>query len=106
MDDDSYDSFKNAIIELAGSLAELNRRALAEYTPVVESIIRSKSRDIRHIEHTLDHLLGFCGDDDVLLLYKKLCRYYYIIDPVSTAEYVLAYRDMWDSDDPDGDDQS
>ena len=101
MDDDSYDAFKDRIIELAGSLSELYRRALVEYTPVVESIIRSKSRDIRHIEQTLVYLLDFSCDDEVLLLLKKLCRYYYAIDPVSTAEYVLAYRDMWDSDEPD-----
>lgn len=101
MDDDSYDAFKDRIIEISGSLSELYRRALVEYTPVVESIIRSKSRDIRHIEQTLDHLLDFSCDDEVLLLFKKLCRYYYTIDPVSTAEYVLAYRDLWDSDEPD-----
>ena len=101
MDDDSYDAFKNKIFELAGFLSELYRQALVEYTPVVESIIRSKSRDIRHIEHTLDHLLDCSCDDEVLQLFKKLCRYYYTIDPVSTADYVLAYRDMWDSDETD-----
>jgi hypothetical protein len=32
------------------------------------------------------------------MLYKKLCRYYYNIDPQATVEYVNAYRDMWDSE--------
>ncbi len=35
-------------------------------------------------------------DPAMLGLYKKLCRYYYDIDPVATASYVYAYRDMWD----------
>jgi hypothetical protein len=29
----------------------------------------------------LDQLLDLCFDSDILLLFKKLCRYYYFIDP-------------------------
>jgi len=29
------------------------------------------------IERCLDGMLDFCFDDEVLLLYKKLCRYYF-----------------------------
>jgi len=84
------------IIELVGSIAELNKRAVTEYTPIVDSILNSRSRDKKRIEHTLDGLLDFCGDDGALALFKKLCRYYYEIDPVAASEYVLVYRDMWD----------
>ncbi len=35
-------------------------------------------------------------DSAMLRLYKKLCRYYFKIDPEATASYVYAYRDMWD----------
>ena len=43
------------------------------------------------------------------MLFKKLCRYYWDIDPIATAGHINAYRDMWDSDEieavaPDGDD--
>jgi hypothetical protein len=31
-----------------------------------------------------------------LSLYKKLCRYYFAIDPEATVSYVNAYREMWD----------
>jgi nucleoside-triphosphatase len=31
-------------------------------------------------------------------LYKKLCRYYFGIDPKATVNYVNAYREMWDSE--------
>jgi hypothetical protein len=47
-----------------------------------------QSQDIRRIEHTLDGLLDFCFDPEVLLLYKKLCRHYYAIDPAATGDYV------------------
>ena len=83
---------------LAASLQGLNQQAVREYAPIVEAILRSRSRDVRHIEHTLDGLLGFCGHEPALRLYRSLCRHYFAIDPVATAEYVHAYREMWDSE--------
>ena len=71
---------------------------MAEYAPIVDAIVRNHVRDARHIERTLDGLLGFCFDPKALLLYKKLCRHYFTIDPAATAFYVRAYREMWDSD--------
>jgi hypothetical protein len=85
-----------AIVDLIESGSGLARQAVAEYTPIVDSIVRTRSKDIRHIEHTLDGLLGFCFDSEALLLFKKLCRHYYFIDPAAAAEYVHMYREMWD----------
>lgn len=82
---------------LAASLHALNEQAVREYSPIVEAILRSRSRDACHIEHTLDGLLSFCGHPPALLLYRRLCRHYFSINPVTTAEYVHAYREMWDS---------
>lgn len=76
-------------------IQELNERAEVEYTRVVEDIIRSRCRDVRLIEHTLDGLLDFCGHDPVLKLYRRLCRHYWDIDPVATAAYVRFHREMW-----------
>jgi hypothetical protein len=47
----------------------------------------------------LDRLLGFCSNGRALEVFRRLCRYYWDIDPIATGEYVLAYRDMWDSED-------
>ena len=90
-------SFVKSIGELAQATQSLARRAEQEYAPIVEAILCDGCRDIRHIEQTLDGLLDFCFDPKVLLLYKKLCRYYYDIDPEATTSYVHAYREMWDS---------
>jgi hypothetical protein len=83
---------------LAQSLSALALRAVAEYAPLVDAIVRDQSRDVRHIERTLDGLLDFCFDPEALLLYKKLCRHYYAIDPAATSFYLNAYREMWDSE--------
>ena len=94
-----------SIRDLAARLQALNRQAAREYTPVVEGILRSRSRDVRHIEQTLDGLLDFCGYDPALLLFKRLCRHYSEIDPAATADYVRFYREMWDSEEEEDDSQ-
>jgi hypothetical protein len=96
-----YDALFQSIKGIAESLQSLNQQAVREYTPVVASILRSRSCDARHIEQTLDGLLSFCGFAPALELYKKLCRHYWKIDQVATAYYVNAYREMWDSDEED-----
>jgi hypothetical protein len=92
--DDPFGSIKT----LAEERQRLAAFAVQHYTPVVESIISSCSRDIRHIEHTLDGLLDFGFYDPMVELFRKLCRHYYFIDPEAAAYYVLSYREMWDSE--------
>ncbi len=91
-----------AIRTLAGSMQNLQRQAAQQYQPVVDDILRTRSRDTRHIEHTLDGLLDFCGHEPVLQLYRQLCRHYWAIDPAATADYISAYREYWDSDAQEG----
>jgi len=87
-----------SIARLAASIVDLHKRAVREYTPIVTAILRSRSRDTWNIEHTLDGLLDFCGHAPVVRLFRELCRHYYLINPVATAGYVHAYREMWDSE--------
>jgi hypothetical protein len=90
------DELVAAIRPLAEGLRALYAQVVAVYRPEVDAIIASRSRDRRRIEHTLDGLLSVCGDDEALAVFKRLCRYYWKIDPAATADYVYAYRDMWD----------
>jgi hypothetical protein len=83
-------------------MREIQAAAVAAHTPEVEAIITSASRDKHRIEHLLDHLLSFCGDDAALALFKRLCRYYWDIDPTATAAQVYAYRD-WFGEEPERD---
>ena len=78
-------------------LTVLFRQAIHAANVEVDDLIQSGKRDSAHIEHQLDHMLGFCCDPDMLLVFKRLCRYYFTIDPVATAEHINAYRKMWDT---------
>lgn len=93
-----YDQLLESVTAIAIQIQELNRQAVHQYTPIVNSIIQTKSRKILYIEHTLDGLLDFCGYDPALQLYRQLCRYYWDIDPEATVHYINAYRELWDSE--------
>ena len=97
-----YDALYKTVGALAEGMRDLQQQAACQSKPVVDDILHTRSRDVRHIEHTLDRLLDFCGHEAVLQLYKKLCRYYWDIDPAATADYINAYREYWDSDPPEG----
>ena len=98
----SDDDAMQAICTLAASMRDLQRQAAQQYLPVVDEILRTRSGDLRLIEHTLGGLLDFCGYEPVLRMYKKRFRYYWDIDPAATAYYINAYREYWDSDEPGG----
>ena len=93
---------RNTTVQAIGSLTrvirDLQQQAAHEYESVVDGILRTRSRDIRHIEHTLDRLLDFCGHEPVREMYKNLCRHYWDIDPAAAAHYVNAYRENWDGE--------
>ena len=88
----------DAIFRLVGQMQELQRTALEGLAPQVEIILREDDRDVRHIEQALDGLLGVCGYEPAVDQFRRLCRHYWEIDPEATAQYVNAYREMWDSD--------
>lgn len=96
-----YPELLNSTHVLARELQELQAVAVAQYTPAVETLIATGNRDAGQIERTLDGLLDFCGYDPTLDLYRRLCRHYFAIDPVATASYISAYREMWDSEESD-----
>ena len=98
----NHDTLCKTTGALAADLRDLQQQAARLYQPVVDDILLAGSRDIRHIEHTLDRLLDFCGDESVLRMYKQLCRHYSHIDPAATADYINAYREYWDSDEAEG----
>lgn len=100
---------ENDINELGKTIIALQKDAVNQtllvWKPKAEQIIRNKSLDINAIEHTLDALCEVAFDDEVLALFKKLCRYYYDIDPQATIQQIQFYREMWDNEDENKSDE-
>lgn len=90
------DNLVQRISESAKTVEKLAHQAVQQYSDEVEAILNMQSSDSKRIERCLEGMLDFCFDSKMLALHKKLCRYYFEIDPESTASYVNAYRDMWD----------
>jgi hypothetical protein len=78
-----YKTLVKSVGAIAEQMQELQAAAVAHYTLVVETIVATRSRDVRQIEQTLDGLLDFCGHEQALLLYRRLCRHYFDIDPAA-----------------------
>ena len=85
--------------QLAGQMVALFRQAVAVAKAEVDAIIQSGECGSQRIELQLDYMLGLCFDPAMLMVFKRLCRYYYGIDPAAAAGYVQAYREMWDMPD-------
>ena len=83
---------------IAVQLQQLQKQAYIVYEPLVTNLIAQQVKDNSQIEHLLDGILDFCGDRQMLMLYKKLCRYYWDINPQATADYINFYKEMWDSE--------
>lgn len=94
--DAAYQDFLKSIRELVEYLGALREKVVVEYEPRVNGIINSRSKDPVEIKRTLDGLLDSCGNPVILKLYKKLCGYYYGLDPLAATQYVLFYWERWD----------
>jgi hypothetical protein len=87
------------IFPLIESIDSLSKQAITYYTFLVEDVISKQSLDEHYIQQLLDGILSFCFNPEALSLYKKLCRYYFQINSIVTAEYIHAYREIWDDED-------
>ncbi len=94
--DPEYDALYASISEIAKSLIALGNTAAAQYAPIVNELVNSRCKDHMEIQRTMDYLLDFCGNADVLQLFKKLCRYYYPLDPAATSDYIGYYLEQWE----------
>lgn len=69
---------------MAEAMQKLAQKAFKLYSDEVEDILNVQDHDSQRIERCLDGMLDFCFDDSMLSLYKKLCRYYFYINPSAT----------------------
>jgi len=94
----SYQDQLAELKRLTADVQALRKQAIEALAPVVQELVRSDSRDVQRIEHTLDQLLDLACLPEGLALFKTLCRHYRTLVPQATADYVHAYREMWDDE--------
>jgi len=89
---------KEEVKKLARQQTELLHDAYQAYLPMVENMIATQTTDVKRISEILDSMLSFCFDDKMLLLYRRLCRYLFDLNPKTAAWHITAFREMWDEE--------
>ena len=83
--------------KLVSQFNQINEMAYIQYKPIAYDLC-SRIAPINEVEYTLDRMLDFCGCDEILLLFKKICRHYYEVYPEMIAFEINSYRELWDSE--------
>lgn len=95
IDKQEEEKFMNGILEMAKSLSDLQDRAVEAYRPLVDDICSRKAKE-EEVDHLLTWMFDFVEKEQMLLLYKKVCRTYFYTYPETVAFYILEYRKRYD----------
>ena len=91
------DDYDDLIQEIGEALSWLHDDAFEAYCPIAYDLC-SRTASEHEVELTLDYMLGFCGDDRMLGLFKMICRKYYLIYPEMIASEIYGYREWFEED--------
>ena len=93
---------KQELYDMCKSIIDLNKQRYVIIKDEIEDIIRNNLSDNMQIERKLDEMLDillFYENDDTLLTFRKLCNYYFDINPQATLYYINYYREQNDPED-------
>ena len=82
---------------ICNMIQQLNDDLLQFYTPAVQDICSREEITESELEHFLDYLVSACISNDMLLLFKKVCRRFYKEYPETITEYIMIYKEMYES---------
>lgn len=86
---------EDKISKLAKTLTSIQDRAVEAYRPLVDDICSRKAKE-EEVDHLLTWMFDFVENEQMLLLYKKVCRAYFYTYPETVAFYILEYRKQYD----------
>lgn len=78
-------------------IQQLNDDLLQFYTPAVQDICNQENITESELEHFLDYLVSACISNDMLLLFKKVCRRFYKKYPETITAYIMIYKEMYEA---------
>ena len=86
---------KEELYDMCSNILDLHRQRFIILKNEIENIIENNIKDDIYIQRKLDELLDvllFYENDDTLLVFKKLCKYYFSINPQATVRYINFYK--------------
>ena len=90
---------KQELYNMCKSIIDLNKQRYVIIKDEIEDIIKNNISDNTQIERKLDEMLDillFYETDDSLLTFRKLCKYYFNINPQTTVDYINYYKEQND----------
>ena len=93
---------KEELYDMCRNILDLHRQRFIILKNEIENIIENNIKDDIYIQRKLDELLDvllFYENDDTLLVFRKLCKYYFSINPQATVRYINFYKEQ---NDPEG----
>ena len=93
---------KQELYDMCKSIIDLNKQRYVIIKDEIENIIRNNISDNMKIERKVDEMLDillFYETNESLLTFRKLCKYYFYINPQATVDYINYYREQNDSED-------
>ena len=90
---------KEELYDMCRNILDLHRQRFIILKNAIENIIENNIKDDIYIQRKLDELLDvllFYENDDTLLVFRKLCKYYFSINPQATVRYINFYKEQND----------
>ena len=88
---------KQELYDMCKSIIDLNKQRYVIIKDEIENMITNNISNNMQIERKLDEMLDillFYENDDTLLTFRKLCKYYFDINPQATVDYINYYREQ------------
>lgn len=88
---------KQELYDMCKNIIDLNKQRYVIIKDEIEDIMRNNISDNMKIERKLDEMLDillFYETNNSLLTFRKLCKYYFDINPQATIDYINYYREQ------------
>lgn len=73
-------------------------QAFLIYKPIVDDICSGRKIGSKELEEVLDGLLSMCMSDEIVCLFKRVCRQFYMQYPEVITDYVLLYKEIYEEE--------
>lgn len=90
---ENIDGIIDSIVE---SIKNVNKQALSVYKPLVDEVCSGRIVEEKELENILDGLVSMCISDEMVNLYKRVCKKFYNQYPEIIADYVMFYKEMYE----------
>lgn len=90
---------KQELYDMCKTIIDLNKQKYEVIKDEIEKVFSDNIKDEMYIQRKLDEMLDILlsyENDDSLLLFKKLCKFYFSINPQVTVQYINYYREQND----------